>query len=83
MNVMSFRVQRRSIAALIVLSLPVAMLIGVATLQQAPPPPSDPGFHAGAEGLRPRSARAARSGSRPPPATSAFTPTCSSSAWAC
>ena len=59
MNVMSFRVQRRSIAALIVLSLPVAMLIGVATLQQAPPPPSDPGFHAGAQGLTP-SQRAGR-----------------------
>ena len=50
---------RRSLAALAVLVLPVAILIRVATSQPAPPAPLDPGFHAAAEGLTP-SERAGR-----------------------
>ena len=50
---------RRSVAALVVLVLPVAILIRVATSQPAPPAPLDPGFHAGAQGLTP-SERAGR-----------------------
>ena len=50
---------RRSVAALAILVLPVAILIRVATSQPAPPAPVDPGFHAAAEGLTP-SERAGR-----------------------
>ena len=50
---------RRSVAALAVLVLPVAILIRVATSQPGPPAPLDPGFHAAAEGLTP-SERAGR-----------------------
>ncbi|HEU4890131.1 MAG TPA: hypothetical protein VFT47_01190 [Vicinamibacterales bacterium] len=50
---------RRSVAALAVLVLPVAILIRVATSQPAPPAPLDPGFHAAAQGLTP-SERAGR-----------------------
>ena len=39
---------RRSVAALAVLVLPVAILIRVATSQPGPPAPLDPGFHAAA-----------------------------------
>lgn len=50
---------RRSVAALVVLVLPAAILIRVATSQPAPPGPPDPGFHAAAQGLTP-SERAGR-----------------------
>ena len=50
---------RRSVAALAILVLPVAILIRVATSQPAPPAPLDPGFHAAAQGLTP-SERAGR-----------------------
>jgi hypothetical protein len=50
---------RRSVAALAVLVLPVAILIRVATSQPAPPAPLDPGFHAAADRLTP-SERAGR-----------------------
>jgi hypothetical protein len=50
---------RRSVAALAVLVLPIAILIRVATSQPAPPAPLDPGFHAGAQRLTP-SERAGR-----------------------
>jgi hypothetical protein len=49
----------RRLAALLVLSLPLLMLITVARSQTAPPPRLDPGFHAGAQGLTP-SQRAGR-----------------------
>ena len=50
---------RRSIAALVVLALPAAILIRVAMSQPAPRPVLDPGFHAVAQGLNP-SERAGR-----------------------
>ena len=50
---------RRAGATLLVLVLPVAILIRVATSQPAPPAPLDPGFHAAADRLTP-SERAGR-----------------------
>ena len=51
-------VLRRSVAVLALL-LPALIVIKVARSQPAPPPPLDPGFHAGAQGLTP-SERAGR-----------------------
>jgi hypothetical protein len=45
--------------SLVALLLPLVLFLRVATSQPAPPPPLDPGFHAGAQGLSP-SARAGR-----------------------
>jgi mono/diheme cytochrome c family protein len=50
---------RRATAALIALSLPLAVLMTTGKSQPAPPPQLDPGFHAGAKGLNP-SERAGR-----------------------